>query len=162
MLEIVNIFGIWSSAILFTISILRLYKRPYYLGGYLVFFIINEIVNTCLKSLIKENRPKSELENASIFDNNEGADKYGMPSHHTQSLFFSLIYLYCVTNNVWIIMIELFIIGVTIYQRYNTKRHTLEQLAAGSLIGSMIGYISFISTKQYIYHRSAFYNNISL
>ena len=158
MLEIVNIFGIWSSAILFTISILRLYKTPYYLGGYLVFFTINEIINTCLKSLIRENRPTGkDPENASIFDNNEGADKYGMPSHHTQSLFFSLIYLYCVTHNVWIIMIELFIVGVTIYQRYHTKRHTLEQLAAGSLIGSMIGYISFISTKQYIYHRSAFH-----
>lgn len=162
MLEIINTFGIWSSAILFIIAIIRLYKQPYYLGGYLVFFSINEVLNNILKSLIKENRPNhgKDLENASIFDNNEGSDKYGMPSHHTQSLFFSCIYLYLVTHNVWILLIELLIVGLTIYQRYHEKRHTLKQLAVGSLIGSIIGYISFNATKQYIYHRSAFHNKI--
>lgn len=162
--EIVEQIGEMSPLYFVVITSYFLYanKRQYYLGGYFVFLILNELVNYILKDTIREKRPmyedKYEYEGSPLIGNlvRIQPNKYGMPSNHMQNLLFSSIYLYCVIQNSHILIIELFVISIVFYYRYITQKHTIPQLLVGSLIGGFVGYLSFMVIKQYLYHRSIF------
>ena len=151
--NILDLVGFFGPQILFIISIIVLWKQQLYLYGYLVFLLINKIINNLLKRIIKQQRPNNGRSIMKIEDNfYNGTEKYGMPSGHVQSCFYSLTYLYLVKQTPIIIIFELFITSLTFYQRWKYNRHTIEQLCVGSLLGSIIGYLSFIIVN--IYGRS--------
>jgi hypothetical protein len=115
-------------------------QRPY-LHGYLVFLIVNFFINYILKMTIREPRPM----------NGNNPENYGMPSKHAQTLFFSITFLYLVKQDLLFLILGLFLAVLTIYQRFTYYRHTIEQLFVGSLIGTVVGYVSFLITKRYIH-----------
>jgi membrane-associated phospholipid phosphatase len=122
---------------------MNLWKQKY-IYGYLVFYIINTFINNLLKISIKEPRPTN-----TINEKYTEIHKYGMPSYHAQSVVFSLVYLYLVNKSVFLLLIEIFIVFITLYQRWYYRNHTKEQLAIGSLIGGINSYIGYFITKQY-------------
>ena len=65
-----------------------------------------------------------------------------MPSGHAQSVSFSLIYLYLVQKSIWLLILNTIILLLTVIQRWNYRKHTIEQL----LIGTMVGIICAISS----------------
>jgi len=148
--------GNYSPHIEAVIVILSLLKQIPYLKGYLVFLIINNFINWILKSSIGQPRPnggktltgndisKKDIENSDDM-------KYGMPSRHAQGVFFSLTFLYLVRKDPLFLLLGLFLAVLGWYQRYTYKRHTLEQLFVGSVVGIVIGYISYLITKRYIH-----------
>ena len=142
--NIIDIIGISGPLILFSISIIYLWKQKY-IYGYLVFYIINTFINNLLKVSIKEARPTNNTINKKYTE----IHKYGMPSYHAQSVVFSLVYLYLVNTSVYLLIIEIFIVCMTLYQRWYYRFHTIEQLAVGSFIGGVTAYIGYLSTKQY-------------
>lgn len=142
--NIIDIIGISGPLILFLISIMNLWKQKY-IYGYLVFYIINTFINNFLKISIKEARPTNNIINEKYTE----IHKYGMPSYHAQSVFFSLTFLYLVNKSIFILLIEIFIVCITLYQRWYYRHHTIEQLAIGSLVGGMTAYIGYFITKQY-------------
>ena len=73
-----------------------------------------------------------------------------MPSGHAQSSMFSLTYLYLVKQSPSWLLIELFIAILTLYQRWNYRRHTIQQLFVGSVVGIVFAYISFVISKRYL------------
>ena len=75
-------------------------------------------------------------------------DGYGMPSAHAQSTMFSIIYLFLVNGSYFWLFIELGIYVLTIYQRWKTKMHTMEQLAVGSLIGGVFSIFAYKMMRQ--------------
>jgi hypothetical protein len=145
---IIDKIGFLSPLILLLISIFNLWNQKKYLISYLVFFIGNTIVNKILKIIIKQKRPDNGIK---IFNESyTGVERYGMPSGHLQSVFFSLSFLYLVKGSpIWLI-IELFIAAITFYQRWKYKQHTFEQLLIGSFIGILIAYLSFNFTKIFL------------
>jgi hypothetical protein len=144
-MDIIDIIGWNGPLIIFIISIMNFWKQKY-IYGYLVFYIINIFINNLLKITIKENRPNN---NNIIKEKNTDIHRYGMPSYHAQTVFFSLIFLYLVNKSIFLFIIELFIAFITLYQRWYNKYHTKEQLIIGTLIGIVNAYIGYFITKQY-------------
>jgi hypothetical protein len=144
--NIIDIIGLSGPLILFIISIIYLWKQKY-IYGYLVFYIINTFINNLLKVSIKEPRPNNTTNTTN--EKYTEIHKYGMPSYHAQSVVFSLVYLYFVNKSVFLLLIELFIVFITLYQRWYYRHHTKEQLAIGSFIGGVTAYIGYFITKQF-------------
>jgi hypothetical protein len=141
--NIIDIIGISGPLILFIISVIYLCKQKY-IYGYLLFYIVNTFINNLLKISIKEPRPTNNIN-----EKYTEIHKYGMPSYHAQSVVFSLVYLYLVNKSIFILLIEIFIVCITLYQRWYYRHHTIEQLAIGSFIGGVTAYTGYFITKQY-------------
>lgn len=151
MTNIFDIIGFIGPIIIFCISIIKLYKRQPYLIGYLLFFAGNIIVNSILKVNIKQERPTGGQ--SVINEPYTGVHKFGMPSSHSQSVFYSMTYLYLTKHEPNTLLIEMFISALTIYQRWNYRQHTVEQLGVGAIIGIMMGFLAEFMTKQYVITR---------
>lgn len=145
--DTIDIIG-WSGPfILMFISITYLWNQKY-MQGYLVFYIISSFINKLLKNIIKEDRPSN---GKSIMNEHyTGKHKYGMPSYHAQLSFYSLTFLYLVNKSVYLMIFELFIAALTLYQRWSYRRHTVEQLAVGMVVGIITAYIGYNITTRYL------------
>jgi membrane-associated phospholipid phosphatase len=79
---------------------------------------------------------------------------YGMPSGHTQLLFFILTFYYFYTkdNNTisYSIFYPLFLLSIFVaISRYTTRMHSPQQIILGGIFGSLLGY-SFSFLIRYI------------
>lgn len=128
-------------------AISLLYRIPY-LFAFIISRFANDQINKILKLTIKEERPKDNKNYGN--EKYEGASRYGWPSGHTQEIFFSIIFLYLATKSTPLLIITSFIAAMTFYQRLSSKKHTVSQLLAGSVIGSINGYIAYRITKKFM------------
>lgn len=135
--------GFYGPFVSAAINIFLLWKQQFYLIIYIFFLIINSFLNKIIKLIIREKRPNGHKQNTFDKYGYNGADLYGMPSSHSQSAFFSLIYSWLVIHSVPLFIIQLFICSLTVYQRWKYKKHTIEQLSVGAFIGSIFAYIVF-------------------
>lgn len=152
-LKTFDLVGYYGPAIQLIITSAALFMQKYYLAGYAIFLFINTFLNKWLKLHYKEARPSKEVETGAPIEISDPdifgmpiADIYGMPSGHAQSILYSVSYLYFVTKSTLFLMAGLFLSGLTLYQRWQFKRHTIKQLAVGSAIGILIGYLGVYFT----------------
>ena len=145
---IIEFIGFNGPYITSIITVARLLMRYQYLIAYILFYYTNQEINKILKIVIKQERPTNGQSFAK--EKYEGAQKYGFPSGHAQSIFFSLSFLYLVTNSKILLLVTCSIATLTLYQRWNSRKHTVEQLFAGSVVGSFNGYLSYRITKHFI------------
>jgi membrane-associated phospholipid phosphatase len=112
-----------------------------YVAFYVFFIFIDVLLNKLLKGVIKEPRPLGYKSNNEVYHNfsYRGIDKYGMPSGHAESTAFSITYIGLVTKSPLLIVLELCIACIVLYQRWATRKHTIMQLAVGSIIGCLFG-----------------------
>jgi len=151
--EIRDKIGSFGPVITFFITNLNLVSQKKYLYSYLIFSCINHFLNPILKLIIREPRPKIKIESHEDLESRIKEwqdDKFGMPSYHAQSVFFSTTYLYLVQSNNYVLILNLFICALTVYQRWKFDRHDIRQLIAGSLIGITVGFIATYSTNHYL------------
>ena len=115
---------------------------------YFVFLFLNNLLNQTIKVLVKQPRPTGYKELKDMdHANYTGVQIYGMPSGHSQSVFFSLTFSWCVVRSVPLLILGLFICAVTLYQRWKYKKHSIEQLAVGAFVGSCFGYFVYYFVK---------------
>jgi membrane-associated phospholipid phosphatase len=102
-------------------------------------------INNYLTNKIKQKNPSHPIK--FLESDSFSKKRYGMPSFHTQNMFFSIVYVFFILNNfIW--RLVLLLIGVAvIYERYVFRDHTMEQLLYGALLGSLIGYIFYFIVK---------------
>lgn len=139
--------------IIFFITSVNLLSQKKYLISFLICILINHYLNGILKSTIREPRPGQPKPNESekiMIDLVGNIDKYGMPSYHAQSVFFSTTFLYLVQKNPAMLFSELLICTITLYQRFKYKLHDIRQLAAGSFVGIGFAFLCFTLTNQYL------------
>lgn len=132
--------GNYGPIILILINIYYLYDIYFWLCIYLVFVGINTVLNKGLKELIKDPRPN----NGSVTREN-----YGMPSGHTQSAMFSVIFYYLMFDIDEILYSMLFITGITSIQRYYSRSHSILQILAGICIGGTFAWLVYYFIKKY-------------
>ena len=138
--------GYFGPNLLLIGSIFLLLDKKTYLYIYLIGFLFNIILNLILKGIIQQPRPEEDrrLFNLEILSGKRiGYDRYGMPSGHAQTVFYSTIFIYLVLKDVRISLLYLFISFLTFCQRIKFNNHTLEQVIVGSFVGSGMGYLVY-------------------
>jgi membrane-associated phospholipid phosphatase len=157
MLSTIDLIGFYGPWIQGLINVTQLITQKYYLIGYIVFAYINVFTNKWLKMAYKEARPSNaeesglpiKIRDPDIFGM-PNADIYGFPSGHAQQLSFSVFYLYFVKKSSILLFVGLFLLSLTVYQRWKFKRHSIKQLLVGSIMGVIIGYIGYYITSRVI------------
>jgi membrane-associated phospholipid phosphatase len=142
-------------------SLLLLKNKTYYFEYYLFGSIMNFFLNQILKLVVKQPRPSVDqktfdlamkhMKSTTNYTNLISYDKVlGMPSGHSQGVFFSTAFIYFVfyqlkpnNNNSNIFLFYLFISLVTIVQRVYYKFHTINQIIVGGLIGVGFSYLVY-------------------
>jgi len=134
--------GYFSEIIMMLIVSFVLILRPVDWFVYIICVLLNGILNGYLKNTIKNNRPYNSMKFLHTEHFNKDVKVYGMPSGHTQNVFFSLVYLYLSTHQFipWVLLSC--IIGLlTFIERGLFHNHSLLQLIAGALLGSVLAYV---------------------
>ena len=137
--------GFFSEILLIIIVSILIHSHSFVFIVYLVAVVINGFLNRFLKKWIKGLRPKDPIK---FLESEEFKNKknYGMPSGHSQNVFFSIVYLILtVYKNIesylpWIFGC-IFIGLLTLWERWIFHNHTLSQLFVGALLGSFIAYL---------------------
>jgi membrane-associated phospholipid phosphatase len=114
------------------------------------------IVNKSIKLWVRQPRPtggKSILGEVygEVYG---GADEYGMPSAHAQSVLYSTIFFYLAKGDVAWLLSGLGIGILTIYQRWSYRRHTIAQLFVGAVCGGVVAYIANLTANRWITEKS--------
>jgi dolichyldiphosphatase len=151
--KVMDYIGTTGPYLLNIISIGLLIDKQIYLFFYILGYIINIIINLVLKNIIKDPRPDQDtilfelgLKHGKRFT----MDKYGMPSGHVQGVAFSLMFVYLVLNNIYVLWFYLFVVVLTMMQRYNYNNHTLSQIIIGLLVGLSVGYLFYYLSHLFI------------
>ena len=151
MIYYMDLVGFYGPLIIGLINAFALWCRKMYLIAYVLFFALNSFLNGILKNLIQQSRPSGQIYlNDHDVVPDSAPSKYGMPSGHAQSVGYSITYLYLVVNKPIVLCVSLFIGALTVYQRFKYRRHTLTQLFAGLVIGSLFAIVSYEVTRTLI------------
>lgn len=144
MIYYIDLVGFYGPLLIGLINTIWLWYRKIYLISYLLCLVANTVINNILKNIIQEPRPSGQIYLNEQLD--KGPISYGMPSGHAQSVGFSITFLYLAVHSPAILYVSIFIGSLTLYQRYTYMRHTLSQLFAGLILGTIIGLISYRTT----------------
>lgn len=153
MLSIINVFdyiGYYGPVILFAATFYCLLQRSPYLIAFTAGSVINTYLNGFLKQLFREPRPPNQI----VFIDDEklsGAHYYGLPSGHAQASAFALVFLFLVKGPP---MIQYFMTGIfiiTLFQRWKYNRHSIKQLAFGSMVGAFNAWIIHYLIQLHLY-----------
>ena len=145
-------FGAMGPIILYIISLNVLWDKPNLFFYYNVGAFSNIILNLILKGLIKQPRPSEDVQQFNIalkngtrflFRNGIPHDIFGMPSGHSQSAFFSMIFLFLSIKKGRVLYVSLFICLITMAQRVAYNYHTLLQVICGAIVGACFGYFVY-------------------
>ena len=134
--------GYYGPILIFGMNLYFLYDRFFWVGVYIVFILINIIVNKILKKWIKDPRP-TNWKSFATFERLEKEENY------SQSVGFSLLFYYLLFGIDEVFYSMLFIAGLTIFQRYHNKNHTILQLICGLILGGIIAYMAYNLAKKY-------------
>ncbi len=139
--------GLYAPIILFILTLFLLRNMKIYLQFFCFGFIFNNILNIILKLIIKEPRPSKDQKAIEIGVVNGARisfDKFGMPSGHAQNCGYCLSFITITLNNPFITALYLLISITSLFQRYLYDNHTFLQLIIGLIIGSGVGYLTYI------------------
>jgi membrane-associated phospholipid phosphatase len=139
--------GFYGPIIVIVIISISLQTQQKYMWVYLGFIVINNWVNRWLKLVFLESRPTRPIP-FSKYEKYTHAEMYGMPSGHASAIGFSIIYLLLVKGFGYWAIVCICIGILTMYQRWKYRRHTVEQVAAGLITGSIFGWgVYTLATK---------------
>ena len=99
----------------------------------------NLLLNVTLKSLIRQERPPNQI-NLLKFDYTD-AKQYGMPSGHSQQVAAAVYLILSLTKSRTIIALALSQSIATTFQRVLTRKHTLGQVVAGIIVGTIYSHL---------------------
>jgi len=146
-ISIIDYIGYLGPFLLLATTIILLKNKGTLLSVYVVGYVLNLIVNIILKSLIKQPRPSEDLSvfNASVAHGKRiSFDRYGMPSGHATSVFYSTAFVFFALKDPVLSIIYLIISINTGYQRIKYKNHTLMQVICGAIIGTLAAFITYL------------------
>jgi membrane-associated phospholipid phosphatase len=148
--QIIDFIGFNGPVILFVASIIYLYVKNSYFTIYVIGFMFSGLINYILKGVFKQHRP---IDDKHIFNLEKmyrsvlTFENYGMPSGHTQSVFYTTTFTYLALENHVLLVCSIFISLLTIYQRVQSKQHFLFQTIVGAIIGSILGFAFYKYAK---------------
>jgi membrane-associated phospholipid phosphatase len=132
-LTLIALYGDKMAAILTTIAI---FQSPLFVCGFIAGWFLNRELNKVLKSFFKETRPNDSKWKV---NEDETPEKWGFPSGHAQTVFYSFVFLLlkCPRKTPFLILSAAILI-LTLIQRYMYYYHTAPQLLGGGVIGASV------------------------
>jgi len=115
-------------------------------------FILNASINGVLKKWFHQKRPSNPIK--FLYSEQFSKKSYGMPSGHSQSVFYSIAFLFLARPADGWLLLSLLIGIITVYERWHFHNHTVQQLLAGVLFGSCIGALVFYGYKRFFNNKS--------
>lgn len=152
--KIIDIIGFFGPQILILITILLLFNKYILLKVYLIGCTINIILNFILKGIIKDPRPSEDKHIFNVWLNNGMKskriwfDRFGMPSGHAQSVFYSTSFINFALQNTNISIFYLIVSIITLYQRVKYQNHSVLQVIVGLIVGVIIGSLLYYYSKK--------------
>ena len=116
---------------------------------------VSHLINVVIKNTLKHPRPDTnDTDNKaeefaklmkSITWNNYLVihRNFGMPSGHAQAVISELTFITLFFKNPLLTAVAAAQAALTLYQRYNKRRHSIPQLMAGSALGIVIGFVFY-------------------
>jgi hypothetical protein len=156
LLKFLSTVGQNGPIILFVLTVFLLRNKCNLLFYYIIFYIISLILNIILKGFFQESRPSIDKKTFDLMIKNKERyitkygvpyDIYGMPSGHSQSVLYSTIFIYFAFHNIKLTIGYLLISTITLFQRVIENHHTVFQVIIGSIVGLIIGYVSYEMAK---------------
>lgn len=119
---------------------------PFPYMAVLAWQILSHLLNLTIKNILRAPRPdsykdpnfsqlKPTLDNFLTIHRN-----FGMPSGHAQATVSELTFIALYFKQPLLTAFAFLQTGLTLWQRYETRRHSVKQLAAGSIIGGGVGF----------------------
>ena len=150
-MNVVETIGYEGPNISLLITSLALLDQKKYLGSFILFYFVEYYVIGLLKNILKEPRPKGYLDKKYEDGGKyEGIAYYGMPSGHSAIVWYSTAFLWLVKQSPYLLIIELAICFNTMYQRWSFKKHSIEQLSVGMILGISFACFSVLVTKRVV------------
>lgn len=153
--KLLAIASLFPLAIAVAFITLIVFRRDLHTISYFCGLLLNESINWILKHLIKEKRPNAGREN--LFT------EYGMPSSHSQFMWFFGVYLslfvsirihhcsgFISLESAWKYIVALggFIAAFLVsYSRIYLEYHTSLQVLYGCVLGALLAVVWFITTQ---------------
>jgi len=113
----------------------------------IVWQFLSHLLNVTIKNTLRSPRPDSDKDpqfahlKPTLKNYMTIHREYGMPSGHAQATFSELIFIILYFRKPWLSVVALMQTLLTLWQRYETRRHSVEQLVAGSALGILVGLI---------------------
>ena len=152
--------GVLGPYILIVISCVYLWihRQFTYLQYFSVGTVLNLLINSLVKMLLKEPRPKDDLL-VSVSDyefglsdvgKRQGLDRYGMPSGHAQTTAFTLAFMVPILTFAFSHLFALYIsvATITVVQRVAYSHHTVAQIVVGLILGGGLGTTAYRMAKR--------------
>jgi len=146
-MTIIDEIGYRNPELLLLFNSIILLDQKKYLAIYLLFFLVDYYLIGFTKNLIKQPRPIG-FSDSKYYDGGDYSKSYGMPSGHSGLVFYSTVYLWFVKKSIPLLIFELSMCAITLYQRYIFKKHTIQQLFAGALLGSTVAFFAYHTGKK--------------
>lgn len=144
--NVVHLIGYLTPVIMLVTTGLLLRNKTTYFKFFFYGYIVNIILNSLLKWVLKMPRPVNDwkiLELGITHTKRIGFDKYGMPSGHAQHCGFMLSFVTLVFESPFITGIYSILSLICLYQRYLYQNHTIIQIIVGFGIGLLVGYLFY-------------------
>ena len=110
---------------------------------YTLGLLLSNLFNNFLKQTIKQDRPPNQVHT----DIENICHNYGMPSYHMQCSTFSIAFLFCTTMSYRLLVITSTLGLLSFKQRHKFRRHTFLQLVVGTIVGAILGWITYLIIK---------------
>jgi membrane-associated phospholipid phosphatase len=146
----IDLIGFHGPIIAAVITLTSLFYQKPFLYAFILFSILNYVINGLLKSSIREPRPSGSIPIHDLDKEDGNKTSFGMPSGHAQLIFFSTTFLYLVKKNTYLLLFELFLCALTLYQRWKYRKHSVQQLLVGSGVGAGFAYGAYSLTHYYL------------
>ena len=110
---------------------------------YTLCWLLSNLFNNLLKITIKQGRPPNQVHT----DIEKICHNYGMPSYQMQCSAFSIAFLFYTTMSYRLLVVTSILGGLSFHQRYKYRRHTFQQLVVGTIVGGILGWITYLIVK---------------
>jgi membrane-associated phospholipid phosphatase len=155
-------FGAYGPVILILLSWYLLWDNNNLFFYYTVGIFANSILNLILKGIIQEPRPMFDDKKVRLlkthgkdyfYQNGIPFDIFGMPSGHSQTSFFSTIFIYLALKQIKLLYIYIPLTLLTCYQRVKFDYHSISQVIVGGIVGSAFGNFVYKLAREKIKNR---------
>jgi membrane-associated phospholipid phosphatase len=152
-------FGTYGPIILLFLSMFLLWNNHNLFFYYTLGIFVNTILNIILKTIIQQPRHSEDITKFNLalthgkrflFKDGIPFDIFGMPSGHSQSAFFSTVFIYLSLRQSNLLYFYTLFSLLIISQRIVFNYHTFLQVIIGAIIGSLFAYFVYYLAREKI------------